>query len=77
MFVSDDTREIRDPAVLHAFYLLSDCSHNCYETDHTALDEARALSREQIRDLRPTPSFDLKHWLHVYAVLNHETKGNC
>lgn len=64
-----------DPAVLHAFSLLDDCSRSHYQTSHAALDEARQLTRAQIHG--GCAYHNRKHWLHVFAVLNRETKGRC
>lgn len=69
-----------DPAVLHAFSLMDDCcGSDQYATNYRALDEARELIRMQVRlgDRGDRGVFKLKHWLHVYAVLNSEMKGRC
>lgn len=75
MFYDEDLH--CDPAVLHAFSLLDDCGHG-YHIDSGALDEARKLIRAQIRGDKPRAAYHQpKHWLHVFAVLNRETKGRC
>ena len=77
MHYSENERRDCNPAVQHAFCLLSACSADRYETDDAALEEARGLTRLQIRDSREPTCFGLKHWLHVYAVLNREQGGHC
>lgn len=75
MFHDDNLR--CDPAVLHAFSLMDDCSgSDRYAPAYEALREARQLTRMQVRR-GDRGVHKLKHWLHVYAVLNRETTGNC
>jgi len=76
MFDDKDEDAPLDPAVQHALGLLIDCSHT-KQIQHAALVQALGLVSLQIHSGGEYSPYPLKHWRHVYAVLNGERAGNC